>query len=140
MSKLSQNQVDSLKYQMQATMAGMQAFNESIAHLKGLLKGKAADVSEDETDEAPAKKKKPAKKKPVADEDDDADADDESEDRSFIGWSTNAGNSIGPSVSYCTEDGQVFLDGTGMPALFLKTRGDVRRLCSALGIPLKEKQ
>ena len=67
------------------------------------------------------------------------DADDEIEDCSFIGWSTNRGIQIGPSVALYVDDWNLMLDGTAVPGVHLKTRGDVRRLCRALGIELKEK-
>lgn len=65
------------------------------------------------------------------------DSDDEIEDSSFIGWSTNRGHEIGPSVAIY-EDGQLFLDGTGVPGVYLLTRGAVRKMLRAVGIQFTE--
>ena len=60
------------------------------------------------------------------------DDEDEVEDCSFIGWSLSTADECGPSVAYYVEDGQLFLDGTGVPGVFLRTRGQLRTLLEAL--------
>jgi len=63
------------------------------------------------------------------------DRDGEIEDTSFIGWETSRGCETGPSVALFVADWQLFLDGTAVPGVYLKTRRDVLLLLRALGIP-----
>jgi hypothetical protein len=65
------------------------------------------------------------------------DANGEIEDCSFIGWDLSRGSEGGPSVAYYVEDGQLFLDGYGVPGVFVKTRGDLIDILAPLRVKRK---
>jgi hypothetical protein len=60
--------------------------------------------------------------------------DGENIDENYIGWSTNRGECIGPSMAIYLDDMNIVLDGTHVPDVFITTRGQLLRLLSALNI------